>query len=39
MMLNEVIVILALWLTFLWFCDPDGYRSQMKIAFVPFRLT
>jgi hypothetical protein len=27
MLLSATVVVLALWLAFVWFCDPDGFRA------------
>lgn len=27
MLLSATVVVLGLWLAFVWFCDPDGFRA------------
>lgn len=27
MLLSATVIVLALWLAFVWFCDPDGFRA------------
>jgi hypothetical protein len=27
MFIYETAVVIALWLAFVWFCDPDGFRA------------
>jgi hypothetical protein len=28
MLLTGTLIVLALWLLFVWFCDPDGFRPR-----------
>jgi hypothetical protein len=30
MMLAATILVLAVWLAFIWICDPDGYRETSR---------
>jgi hypothetical protein len=32
MLLTATLVVLALWLAFVWFCDPDGFRVRTRRA-------
>jgi hypothetical protein len=29
-MLIETFIVLAIWLAFVWFCDPDGFRRHAE---------
>jgi hypothetical protein len=37
MMLNGTLIVLGLWLTFVWFVDPDRFRQQRLTARVRSR--
>jgi hypothetical protein len=30
MMVAETILVLAVWLAFIWICDPDGFREAAR---------
>ena len=32
MLLIGTLIVLAIWLAFVWFCDPDGFRTRSNQA-------